>query len=166
MRGSVCGILLLLVFPLACSVSRSIQPPAQQSQAPVELHSVQQRETASETESELARLLMEDRVGEYTGVMRVFDTIDPLESLPDRPTRSWGKGLTSTTAYSLGHLGTRDKKLEILAGPDGAEFTVKTRDGKVVAAKLSELDLATQFPRLHLMIHSSHARPGQDWAGM
>jgi len=87
MRGSVCGILLLLVFPLACSVSRSIQPPPHQSQAPVELHATRQRETASRTASELARLQMDARVNEYKRFLRDFDTTTPPPVSP-RPTHA------------------------------------------------------------------------------
>jgi hypothetical protein len=46
----------------------------------------------------------------------------------------------------IGHLQTRDKIVTILRSEKGTVYTVKTKDGKILAENLSEQSLETKYP--------------------
>ena len=64
----------------------------------------------------------------------------------------------------IGHLETRDQVITIAAGPDGPLYTIKSKEGQLIALNLSGKELATRFPALHEKIEKSLAEP-KIWAG-
>jgi len=60
----------------------------------------------------------------------------------------------------IGYLESRDKIVTLLQGPKGTLYTVKTKDGKTLAAKLSEKDFQTKYPALHDQV--KHGLAGND----
>lgn len=60
----------------------------------------------------------------------------------------------------IGHLKTRDKILTIRSGTDGPLYTVKSKDGKLLAVDLPTKDLYAEFPDLKKIVESGFA--GQD----
>lgn len=64
----------------------------------------------------------------------------------------------------IGHLKTRDQVITITAGPDGPLYTIKSKEGAVIASHLSGEELASRFPDLHKKIEKSLADP-KIWAG-
>ncbi len=64
----------------------------------------------------------------------------------------------------IGHLKTRDQVITITAGPDGPLYTIKSKEGELIASNLSGEELASRFPDLHEKIEKSLADP-KIWAG-
>jgi hypothetical protein len=67
---------------------------------------------------------------------------------------------TSTNAPpadTLGFIETRDRSIEIKAGDTGS-YTVRTKDGKVLAERISASQLQAQFPQLHQILQYGYAR--------
>ncbi len=60
----------------------------------------------------------------------------------------------------LGHLQSRDRKVTFYVGPagDGPRFTVRSRDGQVLAAGLTDNELKAHDPALYRMFQSTMAR--------
>jgi hypothetical protein len=54
-------------------------------------------------------------------------------------------------AATLGFLETRDRSIEIQAGETGS-YTVRSKDGKVLAENISASQLQAQFPKLHQIV--------------
>ena len=54
-------------------------------------------------------------------------------------------------AATLGFLETRDRSIEIKAGEQGP-YTVRAKDGKVLAENISAAQLQAQFPKLHQIV--------------
>src|SRR5438874_2264351 len=54
-------------------------------------------------------------------------------------------------AATLGFLETRDRSIEIKAGEQGP-YTVRAKDGKVLAENISAAQLQAQFPRLREIV--------------
>ena len=64
----------------------------------------------------------------------------------------------------IGHLKTRDQVITITAGPDGSLYTIKSKEGGMIALNISDEELASRFPDLHEKIEKSLADP-KIWAG-
>ena len=76
---------------------------------------------------------------------------------------------TSTTAHGkteqsapngtsvIGHLERRDKIITITKGPKGPLYTVKTKDGKIIAKKIDEKNLQAKYPDIYHQIKSGVA---------
>ncbi len=62
---------------------------------------------------------------------------------------------------ALGHLETRDRVITIWAG-DAARYTVRTKDGRTLAERISRQELAAKFPELRRVVDGSYAI----WAGL
>ncbi len=62
---------------------------------------------------------------------------------------------------ALGHLETRDRVITIWAG-DTARYTVRTKDGRTLAERISRQELAAKFPELRRAVDGSYAM----WAGL
>jgi len=60
-------------------------------------------------------------------------------------------------ADTLGFIETRDQSIEIKAGDTGS-YTVRTKDGKVLADNISASQLQAQFPQLHQIVRYGYAR--------
>jgi hypothetical protein len=60
--------------------------------------------------------------------------------------RSQSAEQNTEKAYVIGHLQTRDKVVTITRGEKGTLYTVKTKDGKMLAENLSEKALETKYP--------------------
>ncbi len=60
----------------------------------------------------------------------------------------------------LGHLQSRDRKVTFYAGPadDGPRFTIRDRDGQVIAAGLTTNELKVREPDLFHIYQSSMAK--------
>ena len=69
------------------------------------------------------------------------------------------KGRVSSTGKDvvIGYLESRDKRITILRGPKGTAYTVQTKDGKTLAAKMSEGDLKTKYPAIFNQIKNGLA---------
>ena len=65
-------------------------------------------------------------------------------------------------SVAIGQMKTRDKLITIRTGPDGPLYTVKSEDGKVLAADLPAADISAKFPDLKGVVEGGVA----DWAGM
>ena len=57
----------------------------------------------------------------------------------------------------IGYLHTRDKVVTISAGSKGKVYTVKDKNGKTLAAGLSERDFEAKYPALHGQIKNGLA---------
>jgi hypothetical protein len=57
----------------------------------------------------------------------------------------------------IGYLQTRDKIVTISRGPKGAVYTIKTTDGKTLAARLNEKRLQAKYPEIYNQIKSGLA---------
>jgi|WetSurMetagenome_2_1015567.scaffolds.fasta_scaffold694658_1 hypothetical protein len=55
------------------------------------------------------------------------------------------------------YLQSRNNIVAISRGPEGDVYTVKTKDGKIMAAKLNEADFQEKYPALYQQIKSSVA---------
>jgi hypothetical protein len=60
-------------------------------------------------------------------------------------------------ADTLGFIETRDRSIEIKAGDTGS-YTVRTKDGKILAERISASQLQAQFPQLHQILQYGYAR--------
>ena len=60
----------------------------------------------------------------------------------------------------IGHLQTKDKILTIRSGADGPLYTVKSKDGELLAVDLTTEDLYAEFPDLKKIIETGFA--GED----
>lgn len=87
----------------------------------------------------------------------------PPEASPDPVETSSGQVPESQV---VGFLVTRGHRIELRHGSDGPSFTVKLKDGSVVSSNLSLADFAAQFPALHEVFNSGHAKSGSTWAGL
>lgn len=72
----------------------------------------------------------------------------------------------ATRGVSLGFLVTREYEIEILSGRQGALFTVRSKEGQLLASDLSLPELAVQFPGLHQTVEGSYASGDPLWAGL
>jgi hypothetical protein len=59
----------------------------------------------------------------------------------------------------LGHLQSRNHKITLHASADGARFTVRALDGRVLATELSPEELSARHPELFRLYQDSVARP-------
>jgi hypothetical protein len=57
----------------------------------------------------------------------------------------------------IGYLESRDKVVTITRGLKGSVYTVKTKDGTVLDAKLSDKELETKYPEIHSQIKEGRA---------
>jgi hypothetical protein len=57
----------------------------------------------------------------------------------------------------IGHLHSRDRIVTVTQGPRGAVYTIKTKDGKILATKLEEKDLQAKYPDIYHQIKSGVA---------
>jgi hypothetical protein len=64
----------------------------------------------------------------------------------------------------IGHLKTRDQVITITAGPDGPLYTIKSKEGGMIAVNISGEELASRFPDLHEKMEKTLADP-KIWAG-
>ncbi len=60
-------------------------------------------------------------------------------------------------ADTLGFIETRDRSIEMKAGDTGS-YTVRTKDGKILAERISASQLQAQFPQLHQIVQYGYAR--------
>ena len=65
--------------------------------------------------------------------------------------------MTSPPAASLGFIETRDRSIEIKAGETGS-YTVRTKEGKILAENISTSQLQARFPELDQILRSGYAR--------
>ena len=68
----------------------------------------------------------------------------------------------------LGHLVTRDYKITISGGPQGALYSLTRKDGVVIASHISEVQLSEQYPHVFHKVRSGVAGSETviEWAGM
>lgn len=52
----------------------------------------------------------------------------------------------------IGYIESRDRIVTIARGPKGSVYTVKSKDGKVLDAKLSDKEFETKYPDIHKQI--------------
>ena len=64
----------------------------------------------------------------------------------------------------IGHLKIRDQVITITTGPHGPLYTIKSKEGGLIALNLSGEELANRFPDLHEKMEKSLADP-KIWAG-
>ena len=64
---------------------------------------------------------------------------------------------TKSTPAVVGHLETRNRVITIYAG---STYSVKTKDGKVLAEKVSLEVLPAKFPDIHKLIQTGLAKDG------
>jgi hypothetical protein len=64
----------------------------------------------------------------------------------------------------IGSLKTRDQVITITVGPDGPLYTIKSKEGDVIALNISGEELASRFPDLHEKMEKSLA-DSKLWAG-
>ena len=64
----------------------------------------------------------------------------------------------------IGCLKTKDQVITITTGPDGPLYTIKSKEGRLIALNLSGEELASRFPDLHEKIEKSVA-DSKTWAG-
>ena len=94
--------------------------------------------------------------------------------LAPAPTRAPAQPMPPTAAHpkydryiALGEIRSRDQIVVILSGPNGLVYTVKSKDGAILATRLSEAELLARFPKLGDAIaegfraSSRPARPGR-----
>jgi len=65
----------------------------------------------------------------------------------------------------IGHLKTRDQVITITAGPDDLLYTIKSKEGGLIALNLTGEELASKFPDLHEKMEKSLA-DSKIWAGI
>ena len=58
---------------------------------------------------------------------------------------------------SIGHLESRNRIITISKGPKGPLYTVKTKDGKIIAKKIDEKNLQAKYPDIYQQIKSGVA---------
>lgn len=58
---------------------------------------------------------------------------------------------------TLGFIETNDRSIEIKAGGTGS-YTVRSKDGKVLAENISASQLQAKFPQLYQLTHYGYAR--------
>ena len=66
----------------------------------------------------------------------------------------------SAQGVVLGYLESRNKVVVISRGPKGTVYSVRSRDGKILDAKLSEKELKRKHPEIHSQIE--HGLAGND----
>ena len=66
--------------------------------------------------------------------------------------------------YVIGHLKTRDKIITIRTGRDGPLYTVKTKEGNILAVGLMTSEISSKFPELEELVKHGLAEPDA-WAG-
>ena len=64
----------------------------------------------------------------------------------------------------IGRLKTRDQVITITTGTDGLLYTIKSKEGGLIALNISGEELASRFPDLHEQMEKSLADP-KIWAG-
>lgn len=74
-------------------------------------------------------------------------------------------------AEVVAQLVTRDRIVLIYAGSEGAHYTIKTQDGEVLDANLSDREFQAKHPDIYERIKPAIARPDQEtdvipWAGL
>jgi hypothetical protein len=94
-------------------------------------------------------LLFPDRPFSQTEKREIVETIQSQSA-----EQSTEKG------YVIGHLQTRDKVVTITRGEKATLYTVKTKDGKMLAENLSEKALETKYPMVFQQI--KYGRAGND----
>ena len=66
----------------------------------------------------------------------------------------------------IGHLESRDRIITITKGPKGPLYTVKTKDGKIIAKKIDEKNLQAKYPDIYHQIKSGVAANDAGLHGM
>lgn len=84
------------------------------------------------------------------------------EKAQDREKQHVGLTVSSNTGakpkmHVLGHFVKRDKIITILSGSEGRRYTVKGKDGEVLAQGISEKDLLAAHPDLYRFVKSAMA---------
>ncbi len=90
-------------------------------------------------------------------------TGNPKPNEPAKPTvDQQKKGPQASTKKDgvIGYLESRDKIVTIFKGPNGAVYTIKTKDGKTLDTKLSEKNLQAKYPTLYNQV--KHGLAGND----
>ena len=59
--------------------------------------------------------------------------------------------------HVIGQFEKRDRIVTVLSGSQGRKYTVKSRDGKVLAEEISEKELLAAHPDLHRFVKSAMA---------
>ena len=67
-----------------------------------------------------------------------------------------GQSVPSGTSV-IGHMESRDRIVTITKGPKGPLYTVKTKDGKIIAKKIDEKNLQAKYPDIYHQIKSGVA---------
>ncbi len=65
----------------------------------------------------------------------------------------------SSEDISVGQLLTRDARVTLLSSASGLRFTVHSVEGKLLATRLGEAQLAREHPNIYELIRSSIASP-------
>jgi hypothetical protein len=71
------------------------------------------------------------------------------------------RSAADTLPAIIGHIVTRDHEVAMSAG-DACQYTVRTRDGRVLAERVTARQLQTRFPDLHRVLNTGYAQ----WAGL
>ena len=90
----------------------------------------------------------------------------PVDARGIEPDREVEDTTIATRGVSLGFLVTREYKIEIISGRQGALFTVRSKEGQLLASDISLPELAVQFPGLHQTVEGSYASGDPLWAGL
>jgi hypothetical protein len=80
-----------------------------------------------------------------------------------------GFGSVSAQEPILSRLEMRDRTVVIESGKDGILYTVKTKDGKILDAKLNEAELQAKHPQIYETVQPAIAYPNSKlimWGGM
>ena len=84
--------------------------------------------------------------------------IKPAES--GASTQEKGQGPSAEKGMVIVSLESRDKKITVIRGSKGTVYTISTKDGKPLAANISEGDLKAKYPDLYKQI--KHGLAGND----
>jgi hypothetical protein len=80
-----------------------------------------------------------------------------------------GFGAVSAQEPVLSRLEMRDRTVVIESGKDGILYTVKTKDGKILDAKLNGSELQAKHPQIYETVQPAIANPNSPlmiWGGM
>lgn len=83
---------------------------------------------------------------------------DPAQSQTAR--RDNVQKATSDKDVVIGYLQSRDNIVTISRGPKGTVYTIKSKDGKTLASKLSEKELQAKYPAVYDQV--KHGLAGND----
>ena len=59
---------------------------------------------------------------------------------------------TDKNSVVIGYMQSRDRVVTISQGPEGTVYTVKNKDGKVLAENISEKDLKSKYPSVYSQV--------------